>query len=172
LQAAADSATVASISKTSPAFVAAGSMTADGPIPVGVTDATQIFTGNMSGVGGFTLTSMKPAVAKSNGTVTSTITFSASLPTIFLGVIGQSSMTVGGSSTSTANMPLYIDFYLLLDNSPSMGVGATPADVATMVSLTSASSFGANRYCAFACHDTAAGATDNFYALAKSNTPP
>jgi hypothetical protein len=44
-------------------------------------------------------------------------------------------------------MPLYIDFYLLLDNSPSMGVGATPADVAKMVNNTPDA-------CAFACHDT------------------
>lgn len=159
LQAAADSATVASISKTSPAFVAAGSMTTDGPIPVGVTDATQIFKGNMSGVGGFTLDSMTPTVAKSNGTVTSTITFSATLPTVFLGVMGKSAMTVTGTSTSTANMPLYIDFYLLLDNSPSMGVGATPADVSTMVNHTP-------DQCAFACHDLST--TNNYYNLAKS----
>src|ERR1700685_460260 len=40
LLAAADAASVGSVSKTSPAFIAAGSMTSDGPIPVGVTDAT------------------------------------------------------------------------------------------------------------------------------------
>ena len=50
LLAAADAASVGSIAKTSPAFIAAGSMTSDGPIPVGVTDATNIFNGNMSGV--------------------------------------------------------------------------------------------------------------------------
>ncbi len=59
--------------------------------------------------------------------------FTAVVPTLFLGVIGQSNMTVTASSTSTANMPLYIDFYLLLDNSPSMGVAATPTDVTKMV---------------------------------------
>ena len=48
---------------------------------------------------------------------------------MFLGVMGKSTMTVTGSSTSVTKMPQYIDFYLLLDNSPSMGVGATPADV-------------------------------------------
>ena len=55
-------------------------------------------------------------------------------------------------------MPLYIDFYLLLDNSPSMGVGATPADVTTMVNNTSDS-------CAFACHDF--NDSNNYYNLAK-----
>ena len=56
-------------------------------------------------------------------------------------------------------MPQYIDFYLLLDNSPSMGVGATPADVTTMVNNTPDK-------CAFACHDLSNA--NNYYNLAKS----
>jgi Flp pilus assembly protein TadG len=159
LQAAADAASVGSIAKQSPAFIAAGSMTSDGPIPAGVTDATNIFQGNMSGVTGFTLNSMTPTVQKTAGAVTATVQFSADVPAMFLGVMGKSKMTVTGTSTSTANMPLFIDFYLLLDNSPSMGVGATPADVATMVNNTSDK-------CAFACHDTAN--TNNYYKLAKT----
>jgi Flp pilus assembly protein TadG len=168
LQAAADAASVGSISRTSPAFVAAGTMTSDGAIPVGVTDAANIFNANISNADGYTLNSVTPTVARATGTVTSNVQFSATVPTMFLGVMGKTAMTVTGTSTSTANMPLYIDFYLLLDNSPSMSVGATPTDVAAMVSATSASSFGSNQNCAFACHDVASGATDNFYALAKS----
>jgi hypothetical protein len=56
-------------------------------------------------------------------------------------------------------MPLYVDFYLLLDNSPSMGVGATPADVTTMVDHTP-------DQCAFACHDY--NDSNNYYNLAKT----
>lgn len=134
-------------------------MMSDGPIPAGVTDATKIFNGNMSGVAGYTLNSMAAVVAKSGCAVTSTTQFSAQVPTVFLGVMGKSTMTVTGTSTSTANMPLYIDFYLLLDNTPSMGVGATPADVATMVNNTPDS-------CAFACHDL--NDSHNYYKLAKS----
>jgi Flp pilus assembly protein TadG len=168
LQASADAATVGSIARNSPAYLAAGSMSSDGQIPAGVTDATNLFNGNMSGVAGYTLNSLTPTVTRSNGAVTATVNFSASIPTVFLGVIGKSTMTVGGTSKATGGMPIYRDFYLLLDNSPSMAVGATPADVATLVNATSAPSFGGNRNCAFACHDTAPGATDNFYALAKS----
>jgi Flp pilus assembly protein TadG len=159
LLAAADAASVGSIAKLSPAFIAAGSMTVDGPIPAGVTDATNIFNGNMSGVSGYTLNSMTPVVTKANSAVTSVVSFSADVPTMFLGVMGKSTMTVTGTSTSTANMPLFIDFYLLLDNSPSMGVGATPADVATMVNNTPDS-------CAFACHDL--NDSNNYYKLAKT----
>lgn len=159
LQSAADAASVGSIAKLSPAFNAAALMMTDGAIPVGVADANNIFNGNMSGVGGYTLNSVTPTVTKSGSTITSNVQFSANIATMFLGVMGKSSMNVGGASTSTVSMPLYIDFYLLLDNSPSMGVGATPADVATMVNNTP-------DQCAFACHDVSN--SNNYYKLAKS----
>src|SRR5262249_14989058 len=49
--------------------------------------------------------------------------------------------------------------YLLLDNTPSMGIGATPADINTMVSNTP-------DQCGFACHDL--NNSNNYYNLAKS----
>jgi Flp pilus assembly protein TadG len=159
LQAAIDAASVGSLAKTSPAFIAAGTMTTDGTIAVGVTDATSIFNANMNGVNGYTLNNMTATVTKTGGTVTSTVRFSADVSTTFLNVIGKTSMTVTGTSTSTTTMPLYIDFYLLLDNSPSMGVGATPADVTKMVNNTSDK-------CAFACHDL--NDSNNYYKLAKT----
>jgi hypothetical protein len=55
-------------------------------------------------------------------------------------------------------MPIYMDFYLLLDNSPSMGVAATTADIATMVANT-------GDQCAFACHDLSD--SNNYYDLAR-----
>lgn len=158
LQLAIDNASVGSVAKTSPAFAAAGSMTSDGPIPVGVTDAKNIFNGNMSGQTGYTLNSMTATVVKNSPNVTSTVTFSANIPTTFLGVLGKTTVTVTGSSTSIATMPQYIDFYLLLDNSPSMGVAATPSDVNLMVNNTS-------DQCAFACHDL--NDPNNYYDLAK-----
>ena len=57
LQSAIDAASVGSVARKSPGFIAAGAMTADGAIEVGVTDAKAIFDGNMSGVTGYTLNS-------------------------------------------------------------------------------------------------------------------
>jgi Flp pilus assembly protein TadG len=159
LQGAADAASVGSVAKTSPAFIAAGTMTSDGTIASGVTDASNIFNANMNGVTGYTLNSATPTVTKSGASITSIVTFSATIPTMFLGVMGKSGLTVSGTSTSTANLPQYIDFYLLLDNSPSMGVAATPSDVTTMVNNTS-------DQCAFACHDY--NNSNNYYNLAKN----
>jgi Flp pilus assembly protein TadG len=166
LLAAADSASVGSLAKTSPAFIAAGTMTKDGTISVGVTDSQNIFNANMSGVSGYTLNSMTPTVTKSGTVITSNVSFSANVPTSFMGIIGTNSLTVTGSSTSTANLPQYIDFYLLLDNSPSMGVAATPADVTTLVNATTGQSFKPDDQCAFACHDY--NNSNNYYNLAKT----
>ena len=159
LQAAADAASVGAVSRTSPAFVAAGSMSSDGVIEAGNADAKAIFNGNMAGVDGYTLNSLTPLVQKTGSNVTATISFSASVPTMFMSVVGFKSVNRSGSSSATATMPKYIDFYLLLDNSPSMGVAATPTDVATMVSHTS-------DQCAFACHDY--NNPNNYYNLAKT----
>lgn len=158
LQAAIDAASVGSVAKSAPGFIAAGSMTSDGPIPAGVTDATNIFAANMNGVSGYTLNSMTPVMKKTGSVITSTVQFSANISTTFLGVIGKDTITVSGTSTATTSMPLYVDFYLLMDNSPSMGVGATPADVTKMVNNTSDK-------CAFACHDYKD--SKNYYNLAK-----
>lgn len=158
LQAAADAASVGSIAKASPGFAAAGSMTSDGTIPAGVTDAQNIFNANVANLTGYTLNGITPTVVKSGSTVTSMVSFTASINTMFLGVIGKTALAMSGTSKATASMPLYIDFYLLLDNSPSMGVGATPTDVQTMVNNTSDK-------CAFACHDL--NNKNNYYDLAK-----
>ena len=159
LQSAVDAASVGSVSRTAPGFLAAGSMTGDGPIAAGVTDAAKLFNVNMMSVTGYTLNSVTPVMTKTGSVITSTVQFSASVPTVFLGVMGKASMTLTGTSVATANMPLYIDFYLLLDNSPSMGVGATPADVTKMVNNTP-------DQCAFACHDY--NDSSNYYDLAKA----
>jgi Flp pilus assembly protein TadG len=157
LQNAIDTASVGSVAKASPGFVAAGAMTSDGPIAAGVADATNLFNGSMSGKAGYTLNSLTVNVAKSSGEVTSTVQFSAQVPTTFAAIMGWKVMTVTGTSTSTASMPPYIDFYLLLDNSPSMGVAATPADITQMQAKTGG--------CAFACHDTTT--SNSNYDIAK-----
>lgn len=83
---------------------------------------------------------------------------SASVPTYFMKVMGYNSLSVNGAATAKVGLPVYIDFYLLLDNTPSMGVAATPTDVTTMVNNTS-------DQCAFACHDMSN--SNDYYKLAK-----
>lgn len=87
------------------------------------------------------------------------VAYSLLLPTTFMRMTGRKTIEVAGASTASSADPVYIDFHLLLDNTPSMGVGATLADIATMVNNTSDK-------CAFACHDLSANGND-YYAKAK-----
>jgi Flp pilus assembly protein TadG len=158
LQAAADAASVGSVAKSSPAMAAAAAMSNDGPIPVGVTDALKIFNAQIASKTGFSLSNVTATVTKSQGSLNSTVQFSGTLPSTILGIFGKSTIAISGISKASNGMPLYADFYLLLDNTPSMGVGATTTDIATMVNNTP-------DQCAFACHDQSD--PNNYYKLAK-----
>ena len=101
---------------------------------------------------------------------TAVVGYTATKTNLFMGIFGYPTSTITGSSTAQAGLTTNIDFYLLLDNSPSMNIAATSAGIATMVANTAAQGG-----CAFACHesDPAAdnlgnpGGEDN-YALAKN----
>ena len=159
LLAAADAASVSSVAKSSVGLSKASSMTGDGSIADGANDAVKLFNAEITGKGGFTLTSATASMIKSGTTVTSTLDFTAQVSTSFMGILGFNSMNIKGTATATNNMPLFIDFYLMLDNTPSMGIGATTADISKMESNTSDK-------CAFACHDESN--SNDYYKLAKS----
>lgn len=152
LQSAADGASVGSISQKSPAATAAAAMTSDGPVPAGVTDANNIFNGNMSGTTGYSNLSVTSTVTKTGVRLTSVVQFSADVPTTFLNVIGKTVMTVHGSSTSSSSTPPYLDFYLALDVSGSMGLPSTPAEAVRMQTINPDNYVQYPTGCTLACH--------------------
>ena len=82
-------------------------------------------------------------------------TYSTSVNTIFAQVLRVNALRVAGVSQATAQAPPNIDFYVLLDNSPSMALPATQAGITSMQNLTTneTKAQGAgNGGCAFACH--------------------
>ena len=152
LQAAADAAGVASIAQKSPGFTAAAAMTGDGSVTAGVTDANNVFDGNMSGVTGYSNLSRTSTVTKTGIKLAANVQFSADVPVVFMKVIGYQKLTVTGSSTSAASLPPYLDFYLMLDVSGSMGLPSTD-DEQTRLSAINPDNFG--QYpggCTLACH--------------------
>jgi hypothetical protein len=105
LQAAADNASLGSIAKRSPGFKAAGSMMEDGVISVGIADATCLFQRQMTGVRGYQLDSLTPLVAKAGSSLTSTVSFTAHVPSRFLGLLGMRMVTVQGVASSNGRLP-------------------------------------------------------------------
>lgn len=162
LSAAADAALVGSISERSAAVSKAFQMGADGHITLGEDDAIKMFKAELTGADRAKLTSTTVTVRKVGGKLVATLNYKASVPTSFLRVLGKTSVDIAGAVTAEYQTQIFRDFYLLLDNTPSMGVAATPTDVAKMVANT-------GDKCAFACHINNAGTEDknDYYNLAK-----
>jgi Flp pilus assembly protein TadG len=151
LQAATDAAAVGSLAPTSPAVKAAATM-GDGTVTVGQTDALNIFNANIAGTKDYTLQTVTATVTKASGQLTSKVDYTANVPTAFMRVLGVQTVAIGGTSTATVDRAPNIDFYFLLDNSPSMGIAATPDEYKRLKQLTTGSADG---NCGFACHITA-----------------
>ena len=102
------------------------------------------------------------------------IAYTATVSTTFMRALGVNTMTLSGNATAQAAYPPYVDFHLLLDNSPSMGLAATTAEQARMLGGTSYLNRGS---CEFACHEYANGVggaekTNDYYLTAKAMNPP
>jgi Flp pilus assembly protein TadG len=152
LQSAADAASVAAITRNSAGYNAAVSMSQNGSIAAGVTDANIVFNGNAATFSGYGNLTVNSTVTKTGSTLNSTVQFSASMSTMFMRVLGYQSLTLTGSSSSSAGLPLYQDFYLVLDVSGSMGLPSTTSEAQRLQALTPDNFVDYPYGCAFACH--------------------
>ena len=128
LQTAADAASIAALSQKSPGFLAASVMTGNGSVAAGVTDANNVFDANMNGITGYQNLVRSSTVTKTGIKLAASVVFTADVSVTFLKVIGFQKLTVTGSSGSAATLPPYLDFYLTLDVSGSMGLASTAAE--------------------------------------------
>lgn len=162
LQQAADAAVLSSVSKMSAYVEAARKMSSDGSIELPDGEAMDFFKKDAVGRDDFEVGSVKLSVEKVGNVVQAAVTFKATVNTSLTRILGKEFVTVSGKATAKYETEMYSDFYLLLDNTPSMGVGATPNDVAKLVANTSDK-------CAFACHIVKDGVADqnSYYFKAK-----
>jgi len=147
LNAAADSAALAAVS---PSLMSQSASQAK-------TVATNVFSAQAAAIGGVTAT---PTVTiTQNGlTRTAAVSFTASSTNFFPSVLGQTSWSLSGSATANSTQAPNIDFYMMLDNSPSMAIAATTAGINTMIANTSQQDGGNG--CAFACHQSSPNSGD------------
>nr|WP_210290156.1 pilus assembly protein TadG-related protein [Rhizobium skierniewicense] len=163
LQNAADAAALASVAKASKEVEAARKMAGNGRIEIANADALSFFKSDAVGRDDFDVESVKVYVEKVGNSVQAAVSFEATVQTSLTRILGKDFVTVSGKATAKYETETYSDFYLLLDNTPSMGVGATPADVKTMMDNT-------KDKCAFACHVVSADGVDDqnsYYHLAR-----
>jgi Flp pilus assembly protein TadG len=152
LQSAADAAAVASISRLSPGFIAASAMQTDGSVAAGVADANNVFNGIMNTITGYNNLQVTSTVTKTGIRVNSNVTFSAQVPTTFMRIAGFTALTVNGVSSAGGSLPPYLDFYVTLDVSGSMGLPSTPAEALRMQAINPDNYTQYPTGCTLACH--------------------
>jgi Flp pilus assembly protein TadG len=115
--------------------------------------SVSMFNGLTEGIPGLTVGATAVTVTVTVGATSLTrnvaVSYSSSVNTIFAQVLGKSALPLSGFSEASAQAPPNIDFYVLLDNSPSMVLPSTAAGITKMESLTTQEETGG---CAFACH--------------------
>jgi Flp pilus assembly protein TadG len=173
LQAASDAAALATVSINSSVVATAKGMSSNGTVSGGSTYATNFFNSNLSTSPeniGYTGLSSSATVTLTGMTVATQVTFSANVPTFFLGVIGYSKIAVSGTSSASYTLPTYINFYLMLDVSGSMSFPATSAEQTRLESVNPDNYTLYPNGCTFACHFTSAGACSQ--SEQESGVPP
>jgi Flp pilus assembly protein TadG len=161
LQAAADAATLATVSANSTVIATAKTMTGNGAVSGGSTYTQNFFDSNLGSAPaniGYENATRSATVTKSGTTINAVLTYTATVPTFFLGIIGHSTISVTGNSTSSYTLPSYIDFYLMLDVSASMGFPSTAAEQTRLQAVNPDNITLYPKGCTFACHFSAQGA--------------
>jgi hypothetical protein len=159
LQSSADAAAVSALAEQSVGVIAALKDGTTGEVDLGSKDAQLFFLANLNPKYAPYLKSSSLKVKRNGDLFTSEAVFAATVPTGFLAVLGVNEIKVSGVAQGSFVPATYVDFYLMLDNSPSMGLAATTADIDRLEANTSDT-------CAFACHIE--DSTNDYYALAKS----
>ncbi|WP_454883915.1 TadE/TadG family type IV pilus assembly protein [Sphingomonas oryzagri] len=86
---------------------------------------------------------------------TATVSYVAKSQNAFGNILGMLTLSIHGTSVANSAVAPNIDFYLVLDNSPSMALPSTLDGINTMVANTKSQGG-----CAFACHQYSVGNSD------------
>jgi Flp pilus assembly protein TadG len=124
--------------------------------------ATSVFNAEVQNIPGITYNpaTLTVSVSDSGLSRTVTVSYQAASQNAFATLLGMQTISFTGTSQATSSVPPNIDFYLLLDNSPSMSIAATTVGINTMVASTPDK-------CAFGCHESDLSPND-YYGLARS----
>ena len=171
LRTAVDAAALSAVSPTSQGYKLAQAASSDGVITVDATPYINLMQANLGGHSEMTLQGAPTVTLKRAGlNVTAQVTATASIKTSLMYIFGYPYMSVTKTSTASTNLPTFLDFYLLLDNTPSMGIGATQSDINKLISLTTNIPHNPNEAkCGFACHVASEAASVDYYTIARNN---
>jgi len=161
LQASVDAATLATVSFNSPIRQTAQNMTGNGTVQGGSTYAVNFFNSNLATTTGYSGLNATATVTKAGALINATVSYTANVPTYFMGTIGYKNIAISGTSTASYSLPVYIDFYLMLDVSGSMSFPSTASEQTRLEAINPDNYTLYPGGCTFACHFTTQGACPN-----------
>lgn len=151
LNAAADAAALAAVA---PSMILQSNSTS-------VSAATKMFNSQAARLTGYQDLQMTPTVVDGTAATSTalgylrkaTVTYTVKSVNVFGGILGNPTLTVTGTASASAAQPPNVDFYLAMDNSPSMLLPATSDGVAKIIAATkNTTDTSLPNGCAFACH--------------------
>ena len=163
LDTAADAAALAAVN-TAKSYYAANSGSQSGAtlennaLAAGKAQAQNVFNAN---VGSTALASpvtlvVTPSFTQSTLTFSAAVTWSAQVTAHFGPLVGISNLNISGDAAAQAGLPKYLDFYVVVDTSGSMGIPTNASDQQTLIANNPDNALEeANGYqggCQFACH--------------------
>jgi Flp pilus assembly protein TadG len=98
------------------------------------------------------------------------VSYTAGSQNVFAKLLGMDTFPLHGGSTATSSTAPNIDFYLMLDTSPSMEIAATAAGMKTLYDDTGYVN-ASERNCTFGCHQTNASPLTTTCAGAPTGAP-
>jgi len=105
---------------------------------------------------------------------TVSVSYTAQSINNFPALLRSPAWPIGGAATSKASSAPNMNFYLLMDDSPSMAIGATLTDINNLITATAPAKQPAvsSQNCGFACHETNIGhdgGTKDNLTIARNN---
>jgi Flp pilus assembly protein TadG len=151
---AADASALAAV-VTAKAYMAANSSqtnASQNALNAGATQATNAFNVNAGKVPFTAYTLSTPVVTRSGQTLNSTVTYTATTQNNFGKIFRSPTATFTSTATASADLPSYLDFYLMVDVSGSMGLPATSAGMTQLAAMNTDMWLDYQQGCQFACH--------------------
>jgi len=144
IQAAVDAAAMAAVAKSSENYKVGGSFGQTWTENQARKDAMAVLDANQKKLPDYKIVSRNVTFNRVGPVFEANVSLEVSVPTMFMGILGVKSTTLKTAAVGKVTLEPFVDVYLLADNTPSMGLGATPTDVKKLEVATG---------CAFACHD-------------------
>ncbi len=167
LSEAADAAVLTAVSQSAATSVGGYSQTAKLK-----TYGLNVFQGNIANLP-ISLTPTLTVASTAAGGVVATLSYTANVKTFFGGVVGIPYLKVSNTVSATANPIVYINYYIIVDISQSMGIGSTAADMQSLYNRTMAAVNSTDNEpgCVFGCHAPLQGQTQSTEYLAHNVSP-